>query len=72
MDATRDTEMNTSRGANRAAERASIPGRGAARPRRHHEAREQEAAKEWVREHRDVAIIAAFALGVFIGAWMRD
>ncbi len=34
-------------------------------------AAEQQAAKEWVREHQDVALIAAFALGVFMGAWMK-
>lgn len=49
------------------------PGDGP-RPRHHtrrHEAYEQQAAKEWVRDHQDVAVIAAFALGVFVGVWMR-
>lgn len=35
------------------------------------EAREQQAAKNWVREHQDVALVAAFALGVFMGVWMK-
>ena len=37
----------------------------------HTRASEQQAAKEWVREHQDVALIAAFALGVFMGVWMK-
>ena len=35
------------------------------------EAHEQQAAKDWVREHQDIALIAAFALGVFMGMWMK-
>lgn len=40
--------------------------------RRYHEARKQEAAKEWIRTHQEAAMLAAFALGVFIGIWMRS
>lgn len=38
---------------------------------RRHEAYKQQAAKDWVREHQDLAVIAAFALGVFVGVWTR-
>lgn len=33
----------------------------------------QDAAKAWIRDHSDAALLAAFAAGLFIGAWMiRD
>lgn len=31
----------------------------------------QDAAKRWIRRHENAALLAAFAVGVFIGAWMR-
>ncbi len=31
----------------------------------------QDAAKTWIRDHQDAAMLAAFAIGVFMGAWMR-
>lgn len=31
-----------------------------------------EMAKEWVRQHQMVSMLGAFAIGVFIGALMRD
>lgn len=31
----------------------------------------QDRAQEWIRAHQDAALVAAFAVGVFIGAWMR-
>lgn len=41
------------------------------RPGREPRPREQEALKAWIREHEELSLIAAFALGVFIGALMR-
>ena len=32
----------------------------------------QEAAKEWIRSHETLALVSAFAVGVFIGALMRS
>lgn len=43
-------------------------GRSGREPR----AREQEALKAWIREHEEMSLIGAFALGVFIGALMRS
>lgn len=31
----------------------------------------QDRAKAWIRDHQDAAMLAAFALGVFAGAWKR-
>lgn len=33
---------------------------------------EQEAAKAWIRAHEELALISAFALGVFIGTLMKS
>lgn len=33
---------------------------------------EQEAIKAWIRNHEEVALVGAFAIGVFIGALMRS
>jgi hypothetical protein len=35
------------------------------------DARQLEAMKEWIRTHEEAALLAAFALGVFVGAFMR-
>lgn len=40
--------------------------------RRYYEPRKQEAAKQWIRDHQEAAMLAAFAIGVFIGTWMRS
>lgn len=31
----------------------------------------QDVVQEWIRDHQDAALLAAFAVGVFMGAWMR-
>lgn len=41
------------------------------RPAHRPRAREQEAVKAWIRDHEELALIGAFAVGVFIGAIMR-
>jgi hypothetical protein len=35
------------------------------------DARQLETMKEWIRNHEEAALLAAFALGVFVGAFMR-
>lgn len=49
-------------------QRASTAGHFGTRP----VAPEQEAAKEWIRAHETLALLSAFAVGVFIGTWMRS
>lgn len=41
------------------------------RGRSYHEAQKQQAAKDWVRDHQDIAMIAAFAFGFIMGVWMK-
>ena len=70
MEAAQPTESNAWSPEAAARERTE---RESERTRRdaHAGAPEQQAAKDWVREHQDVALIAAFALGVFMGVWMK-
>lgn len=32
----------------------------------------QRAVTEWIRSHKEAAMLVAFAFGVFVGAWMRN
>lgn len=70
MEAAQSTDANALTPEAAARERTAREAQRAA-DRMQAEAREQQAAKNWVREHQDVALVAAFALGVFMGVWMK-